>query len=426
MEYCKNIEKIGEFDVIIVGGGASGVAAAYSASELGAKVLIVDRASILGGNLTGGHIGPMMGDYGKNTFADKLTHLLAEGNFLSVYDFELAKIKITNLLDRENITVFLNSSIADVIKVNNKIESIIITTQNGLKSVTGKVFVDATGDGVLSYLAGEQIEYGRDDGLVQPTSIMFTITNVDKNQPLICMHEEMDTPLKKGNYLKQCQDACNSGELPKNCNIVRLYKGLNEGERLVNATQENGLNPLDLYDYTKAQKELRKQILMVYNFLKNNIEGFENIKIKDSSDCVGVRESRRVMGEYLLTAEDLIEGKKHADVIVHNANFPLDIHNPNGAGQAESLTLPQQAQPYDIPYRAILPKHTTNLLLSGRIISGTHRAHASYRVMNIATCIGEAAGISAGLCVKDNISPKELKAEKIQEVLAQKGVNLFE
>ena len=152
---------------------------------------------------------------------------------------------------------------------------------------------------------------------------------------------------------------------------------------------------------------------------------FANIKIKDSSDVVGVRESRRVVGEYTLTAEDLIMGKKHKDVIVHNACFPLDIHNPNGAGQAESLTLPQGAQPYDIPYRAILPKRNSNLLLSGRIISGTHRAHASYRVMNIATCIGESAGISAGLCVIDNTTPKQLKVEKIQEILKNKGIDLF-
>ena len=111
MNYLLNIEHIGDFDVVIAGGGASGLAAAVSASELGAKVLIIEKAGVVGGNLTIGHIGPMMGDYEKNTFADKLTHLLAEGNFLSVYDFEKAKITLTNLVDRENISLFLNSSV---------------------------------------------------------------------------------------------------------------------------------------------------------------------------------------------------------------------------------------------------------------------------------------------------------------------------
>ena len=118
-------------------------------------------------------------------------------------------------------------------------------------------------------------------------------------------------------------------------------------------------------------------------------------------------------------------GKKHKDVIVHNASFALDIHNPDGAGQAETEGLPPQPPKYDIPYRATLPLKTDNLLVCGRIISGTHRAHASYRVMNIASCIGEAVGISAGLCVKENVLPKQLKVEKIQQVLLDKGINLF-
>lgn len=425
MKKLFSVENLGSYDVVICGGGASGIAAAYSAYEQGAKVLIIEKAGIIGGNLTIGHIGPMMGEYEKNTFADRLTKLLAEDKFLSVYDFEKAKIKLTELLDKENITIFLNSSVTEVIKKGKKIKQVIFSTQNGLKSVSGKIFIDATGDGVLSYLAKEEIMYGREDGLVQPLSIMFTICGVDEKQNLICMHEEMDTPLKKGNYLQLCKDACASGELPKNVNIVRLYAGLNKGERLVNATQENGLNPLSLTDYTKAQVELRKQILQVFNFLKNNIEGFENIKIKDSSDIVGVRESRRVKGEYLITSQELMAGKKHKDVIVHNASFALDIHNPDGAGQAESEGLPPQPPKYDIPYRATLPLKTDNLLLSGRIISGTHRAHASYRVMNIATCIGEAVGISAGLCVKENTLPKQLKVEKIQKVLLDKNINLF-
>lgn len=425
MKKLFNVENLGQYDIVVAGGGASGICAALSASEQGAKVLIIERAGIIGGNLTIGHIGPMMGEYEKNTIADKLTKLLAKDKFLSVYDFEKAKILLTDLLNKENITTFLNSSVVEVVKKGKKIKQVIFSTQNGLKCVSGKIFIDATGDGVLSYLAKEEIMYGRDDGLVQPLSVMFTISGVNENQDLICMNEIMDTKLKKGNYLQLCKDACANGELPKNVNIVRLYAGLNKGERLVNATQENGLNPLNLTDYTKAQIELRKQILQVYNFLKNNIEGFENIKIKDSSDVVGVRESRRVKGEYLITSEELMAGKKHKDVIVHNASFALDIHNPDGAGQAETEGLPPQPPKYDIPYRATLPLKTDNLLVCGRIISGTHRAHASYRVMNIASCIGEAVGISAGLCVKENTLPKQLKVEKIQQVLLDKGINLF-
>lgn len=294
-----------------------------------------------------------------------------------------------------------------------------------MKSVAGKAFIDATGDGVLSYLAGEDVEIGRDDGLVQPVTVMFTIQGIDPAQGLMCFHEEHETQLKKGGYLELCKKACKSGELPKNVNIVRLYEGASPDERIVNATQANGVNALNEIDYANAQAELREQMLTVVNFLKNNVEGFENIRIKDSSDVVGIRESRRVKGLYQLCAEDLIEGKMFDDVVVHRSAFAIDIHNPSGAGQSESEGCPVITKEYDIPYRSIVPLKTGNLLLAGRCISGTHRAHASYRVMNTAMNIGEAAGIAAALCAKECICAKGLDVKRIQEILTNRGIDLY-
>lgn len=425
MKYFQDIEVIGEYDVVVSGGGASGVIAALSAKKEGASVLVIERAGAVGGNLTIGHVGPTMGKYMKNTAADRINKTILRPDGYMVQDFEKAKVMLTELLDKYGVDVFLNTSLADVVKEDEKITYAVITTQSGLKAVKGKIFIDATGDGVLSYLAGEEIQYGRDDGLVQPLSVMFTIKGVDPEQKIICEHEEMDTPLKKGNYLDLCKKASLNGELPETVNIVRLYRCSAPDERMVNATQVNKLNPLLPCEYSKAQIALRKQMAQVVAFLKNNVEGFENISIKDSSDIVGVRESRRVMGQYLLTAEDLLESKTFEDVIVHNACFSIDIHNPNGAGQAESDKRPVRVKRYDIPYGAIVPKKTENLYLAGRCISGTHRAHASYRVMNIAINIGEAAGIGAALCVKENTIPKKLDYKKVQNVLSQRGIDLF-
>lgn len=371
--YSKEIERIGEFDVVIAGGGPAGICAGVSASQLGAKVLIVERAGIVGGNLTIGHVRPISGAYLANSAAYHIEKLL-RGN----EDIEMTKILLTKLIKDNGITLYLNTSLADVIMEGNKIKELIITTQNGLKSVSGKAFIDATGDGVLSYLAGEEIEIGRDDGLVQPATVMFTIQGVDPKQSLMCFHEEHSTILKKGDYLDLCKKACEKGELPPNVNIVRLYAGESPCERMVNATQANGVNALNENDYANAQAELREQMLMVVNFLKNNVEGFENIRIKDSSDIVGIRESRRVVGLYKLCAQDLIDGKTFDDVIVHRSAFAIDIHNPSGAGQSESKGCPVITKEYDIPYRSIVPTKTKNLLLAGRCISGTHRAHASY------------------------------------------------
>ena len=424
MEYTKQIETIGNFDVVIAGGGPGGIGAAIAAADMGMKVIIIERAGVLGGNLTIGHVSPISGGHTKNSMAAFINKLLSPENGADC-DFEEAKIKLTVLAEEKGICVYLNSSVCDVIKNGDSIESVIISTQFGLKNIKGKMFVDATGDAVLSYLAGEKIEYGREDGLVQPMSIMFTISNIDPEQRLTCYHENHTTQLKKGEYLQMCRDACASGELPPEINIIRLYPGTNKSERVVNATQINRYNPLDPIDYTKAQTELRKQMKMVVDFLKNNVEGFENIKIKDSSDIVGIRESRRVMGQYVLDAQDLIEGKAFEDVIVHDADFPIDIHNPNGAGQAESDTVPMLTGKYDIPYRCIVPLVNNNLFTAGRCISGTHRAHASYRVMNIAVNLGEAAGTAAALCLKTGENNKTLNYKEIQTALGAKGIDLF-
>lgn len=424
MIYSKEITRIAEYDVVVVGGGASGICAAISAAREAVSVAIIEHSATLGGGLTLGHVGPTMGRYGANTAADTINRLIGCDKRL-VQDFEMAKIKLFALAEEYAVQLYLNSSLVDVAMSDEKITDVIVTTQSGPVAIGGKIFVDATGDGVLSYMCGEDFDMGRDDGLVQPASIMFTIDGVDPAQTIICRHEEMDTLLKKGSYLQLCKDACKSGELPSSVNIVRLYPTQNPTERMVNATQLNGIDGLIPEDYAKAQTELRKQMLCVLDFLKNNVEGFEGIRIKDSSDSVGIRETRRIKGKYTLTAEDLIESRRFDDVIVHDVAFPLDIHNPSGAGQAEGDGRPVEVVSYDIPYRALIPIKTKNLYLSGRCISGTHRAHASYRVMNIAMNIGEAAGIGAALCSRLDTTPENLDHKAVQSVLISRGIELF-
>lgn len=427
LNFSKQIEIIANYDVVVIGGGVSGIGAAIEAARQGARVIILERSGILGGMLTAGHVSPPLGHYVKNTLADEiLTAANCVYNSGRSHDMEEMKILITRLVEENGIAVYYECALADVVKNGRIITHAIVTTQSGLKAVGGKIFIDATGDGVLSYLCGEKVMYGRDDGLVQPMSIMFTIENVSPEQKLLCFHEEMDTQLDNGSYLQLCRDAAENGELPSNINIVRLYRGTVDTERMVNATQANGFNPLLPEDLGKAHALLRRQIRQVVNFLKTNIKGFENIRIKQSSDGVGVRESRRIACEYMLTSEDLLGGKTFPDVIVHQAAFCLDIHNPSGAGQSEQDGRPRQSKLYDIPYRSIIPLETDNLLIAGRCIGGTHRAHSSYRVMNICINIGQAAGAAAAICTSENTFPRALDYKKIQAVLTNKGINLFD
>ena len=303
---------------------------------------------------------------------------------------------------------------------NKKIISIEVTTQSGNIELTAKQFIDASGDGVLSTMAGCKVEIGRpEDGLMQPTSIMFTIEGIEPWQELVCQHEEHYQDLGDGReYLDLCHKACASGELPSTVNIVRLYKTGHTGERMVNATQLNKVDPLKPENLFESEYLLREQIHSVVSFLKNNIPGMANIRVNGSSSTLGIRESRRVIGDYVLTAEDLIAGRKFDDAIVHDACFPLDIHNPDGPGQAvDEEGCPKVAHPYDIPYRCLTPIGFDNLLVAGRCISGTHEAHSSYRVMRICMAMGDAAGHAATLAVKSSNNTRDIDIKELQKLI---------
>jgi hypothetical protein len=261
---------------------------------------------------------------------------------------------------------------------------------------------------------------------VQPVTLMFVIDGVDPEQTLLCKHEEHYTELGDGReYLDLCHKACESGELPKNVNIVRLYSTDEATERMVNATQENYIDPLDPLAVYRAEVELRAQIQKIMDFLKNNIPGFQNIRIKGSASTLGVRESRRIMGRYLLTEQDLMQGRTFPDAVVHHAYFPMDIHNPAGPGQSvNERGVPHKPKPYDIPFFAMCPLGCDNLITAGRCISGTHVAHSSYRVMRICIAMGQAAGAAGAIMCKTGDTTQTLDPQLIRRHLISRGVAL--
>ena len=230
------------------------------------------------------------------------------------------------------------------------------------------------------------------------------LTDVDDSRALCCYGEEDNVQYNGERFLDFTARCCEQGILPKNCSSVRLYPTVNPGERLVNTTQCNYINPLCTEDLVKAEVVLRKQIDEITNFLRQYVPGYENCNVKFSADTMGVRESRRVMGGYVLSVEDLRAGRRFEDVIVHKANFTVDIHNPDGGGQAEGLA--EVVHPYDIPYRCLVPQNVENLLVTGRCISATHEAMASFRIMSVCMALGEASGIAAAIAAEQGVTPR--------------------
>lgn len=426
MKYSREVPLHSEWDVIVCGAGPSGLAAAVTAARLGLRVMLLERYGSVGGCLTLGNVSTIMGSVAPGTIRDEIAGMLRSRDASTGIDCDEAKGALIEWLAKEHVTFRLQTPVVDALTQNGTIQGVYVLTQQGIVLMRGKVVIDATGDGFVSAMAGAQVMVGRDgDGLVQPSSLMYTIDGVDPDCTLVCNHEEHYTTFPDGReYLALCHQAARDGRLPPNVSIVRLYATGVPGERLVNATQANGVCVLNDGDAERAEIELRRQMKQVNNFLRTEVPGFAHIRQRASASTLGVRESRRIAGRYLLKAEDLISGRRFDDAVVHAANFSIDIHNPSGGGQAETEGCPHQAQPYDIPMRALQPLEVENLILCGRCISGSHRAHASYRVMNIAMAIGQAAGTMAAVSVQGSIPVSELKADTVQAKLLEQGCRI--
>lgn len=416
------------YDVVIAGAGPTGITAALEAARSGMNVALIERYGCVGGNLTQGYVGPLLGEVCKGTIGEEIERIICPKGSTTP-DFEYAKGALIKLLSEANVDVYLQTVVSNVTKKDDKIEIIHTSGKFGDLKLKGKIFIDTTGDGDLAVLSGCKWEYGREtDGLVQPVTLMFIIEGVDLEQKLLCQYEEHYTVLSNGKeYLSLCREACKSGELPKNVNIVRLYNTGHNGERMVNATQENLINPLDPLSVYKAEISLRSQIDQIINFLKNNVPGFEDIRLKGTASTLGVRESRRIIGKYILRESDLMEGKTFYDTVVHKVLFSLDIHNPSGPGQSvHEEKCPPMPKPYDIPFRAMCPLGCNNLIVAGRCISGTHVAHSSYRVMRICMAMGQAAGAAASIMVNKNIDINTIDVEDVRLHLIKRGVKLLD
>ena len=437
--FSKSVPIAGEYDVLVCGAGPAGVCAAVSAAREGARVLLAERYGSVGGMLTAGLIDPILGTTGNGTMyyeierrmreidGDVKTYATRNGREVPV-SRETAKTVLNRMITESGVTLWLCSAFADAIVSDGRVVGAVFATQSGLKAVRAGITIDATGDGCVAAAAGCGYTVGREsDGAIQPMSLEFLIENVDESIAIAAWGGSDPVIIPAGpyagmEYRELCKQKNREGELPENVTIVRLHHTVEPGKRSVNATQVNGLSPLDPGEIAAAELDLREQIQSCLMFLRKYIPGYENCTLAASSDTVGVRESRRVNG--IVTVDDsyAAEGIQREDAVVHNAWFLIDIHNPKGGGQAEGVS--KIAKPYDIPYGALVPADAGGLLLCGRCISGTHRAHASYRVMAVCMAMGEAAGIAAALAASTGREPAQISPAEIRQILAARGVDL--
>ena len=253
-KYEKSVPVIGSYDVVVAGAGPAGICAAVAAARSGVNVALVERYGVLGGNLTAGYVGPILGMVGKGTMRDEVMDLLGVpdndmiGETGVAHDMEKAKRVLAEFVARENIDVFLQTPIVDGILEDMSLKGLMVMTKEGMRIIEGKVTVDATGDGDVAHFAGAPVEKGREDGLMQPVTLEFTLEGVDESRAITCIGDVDDVKLNGERFLDYCARCAKQGLLPKNLAAVRLHPTVRPGQRQVNTTQYNGADATRVQD----------------------------------------------------------------------------------------------------------------------------------------------------------------------------------
>ena len=411
-----------KWDLIVVGGGMTGVAAAVNARRMGLDVLILEKAGYLGGAAGTCLINPFM-PYSTNVDGKKFE--LSRGFFTELRKImkeigayvgdgneniheEYLKIAMDRLVTREGVDVLFHAYLCGVEKDGDTITAVKAATKAGVLTFVARYFIDCTGDADLAVAAGCPFHLGREDNLCQPMTLCFRIGNIDLEK-----YKENREYMQK--LYKQFQE---EGKIKNPRENVLIFFTLVDGMLHFNTTRVVKHNPTDPKDVTEAEMIAREQMLEMYNFLHDNIPGFENSQLLYSAGEIGVRESRMIDGEHILTEYELKDCVKFDDAICA-ANYDIDIHNPEGSGTSHYY-FPAGTW-YTIPYRSLVPKKADNLLVAGRCISTTHAAQASVRVMPIVTTMGEAAGVAAGVAAKANCAFRDADVKAIREQLIANG-----
>ena len=419
-----NVKK--KVDIVVIGGGPAGVASAVYASRNGAKTLLVESYGIVGGMATIGLMNPWSGEASGGFTREILEELNCdfphhdnnpEGPNRR-YNPEEAKMLFLNKLLESNVELLLYTQFTDVIMDNDKIEGVIVESKSGREAIKAKIIIDCTGDGDVAARAGVPFKKGRDcDGKLQPATLMFRVAGVEPGEAKEKFGFLEDIELPGGSIRQITKRARENGELPYPLGHVLLYKQPMGNVVTVNMTNAIGIDGTSAEDKTRAEIICRKQIPYIIKFIRKYIPGYENCYLLDTASYIGIRETRRITCEYTLTEEDIADQKKFQDRVVTKVRFNNDVHNVSGPGEDESYSYGNSTGYYSIPYRCFVPVNCKNLLVSGRCISGTHLAHSNYRVMVHVLAMGQASGTAGALCIKNDVTPRELDVKKLQKVL---------
>lgn len=451
------------FDVVVLGGGVSGVTAAAAAAKNGRKVLLIEAGPMLGGELLSGmSIDGLLnarGEYVVGGISDELLdECRAMDGFIGpIHDYrlicyvcvdpEVMKIAVVRLLARYGVTPWLYTLAEDVVVEGGRVTGLVAVNKNGRTLVTADYFLDCSGDGDLAVMAGAPYEMGAPDGELQPLSLMFRMSNVE-NEPFLAFGRDNPESLAVGesDYIragrtdaqlamelyKQGQpslffksdgpflrSAIENGELAPTALIMIMPTSAARKEVCVNTTRvAENIVGMDAAKVSATMSTLMEQVWGSVEFLKRKMPGFENAHFAGLAPRIGIRETRRIMGDYVLTLEDTVGARKHPDCVAKGAHH-VDIHQ-DGLKQVRIAI--GNGGSYDIPFKCLLPKGLDNVMVAGRCLSATREGMGTARTMGPCMAMGQAVGTAAAICIDRGYRDvRQLAIRDLQMVLKDQG-----
>jgi glycine/D-amino acid oxidase-like deaminating enzyme len=445
-----------ETEVLVVGGGPAGLGAAVGAARAGANVILAEQYGFLGGNATAALVLPFTSFYtnlrnpppkngnlrlfppdtgaGEKVIGGVMTELLerlveaggavlpsSSTGYTVPFDPEIFKTTALEMLDDAGVNYLLHAFASGVLKEHDT-TGVIFETKSGPGLIRARVIIDCTGDGDIAAMMGAPYEIGRaEDGLVQPMTLMFLMNDFQFPEFADYVRHHPEEWNGVQGLRELIRRAYSEGTPPLPRDDILFFGTTREHQAIINSTRIIKVMGTDVWDLTYAEREGRRQVKELVDFLRRYVPGFNKAYLDQSGSTVCARETRRIKGEYSLTEDDILQARKFPDVIARGT-YPVDIHSATGGGTILKHLPPGEA--YDIPLRCLLPKGVDNLVVAGRCISGTHEAQSSYRAMPICIATGHAAGVCAALAARQNTPPRDIAMNNVQDELIRQHANL--
>ena len=452
VKFTRDVPIVDHLDVLVIGGGPAGIGAALGAARAGAKTALVERYGFLGGAATAGLVGPFMTSFsgdgdtqliggvfdelvrrmeaiGGAVHPERIRAGAAEAGYyifghdhVTPFDPEALKLVAGEMVAENDVKLFLHTSFIEPLMERDWVKGAVVHNKSGLQAIAAQVVVDCTGDADVAHQAGVETRQGRpQDGFTQPMTMFFRVANVDDGviDAYVAQHPE-----ERGRLFHSIVEVAKArGDFPIMRDKAGIYRTQQKGVWRVNTSRLQKLDGTNARDLVYAELEGRKQVHVLMRFFREYLPGFENATLMDTAAQIGVRETRRIVGEYTLTAEDLSSGRHFDDVVVLQS-FPVDLHPAVGNGGGTDTGLERgftTASVYEIPYRCLVPTHIEQLLVAGRSVSSTREALAAIRIMPTCFALGQAAGVAGAIAVADESPVRDIDIGELHRELIDQG-----